>query len=58
MRKFVIVEWPDSQTLMEWEGFEDNCCLINDDYWLGLYGSSAYFVDEEWLNSEHHDREG
>lgn len=23
---------------------------FNDDEWLSKYGSSAYFVEEEWLN--------
>ena len=58
-RKFVIVTWPESQELEEYEGFKENCCLINDfdeegGYsWLDDYGSSTFFVDEEWYNDPH-----
>lgn len=47
--KFILVEWPETQNLMDHEGFEENACLANDDYFLKTYGSSAYFVNEEWL---------
>lgn len=47
--KFIVVTWPESQNLMEYEGFEENCHLINDDSGLDQYGSSAYFVNEDWL---------
>ena len=47
--KYVIVQFPEIQFLMEKEGFNENCCLINDEYFLSLYGSSAYFVKESWL---------
>lgn len=47
--KYVIVQFPEIQFLMKREGFNENCCLINDEYFLSLYGSSAYFVNESWL---------
>lgn len=47
---YTIVVWPESQELMEWEGFTDNCFLINDEEGLEDYGSSAYVVWEEWYN--------
>ena len=47
---YVIVCWPDSQMLMEKEGFFDNCSLINSERGLEVYGSSAYLVDEEWYD--------
>lgn len=47
--KFIVVTWPDSQNLMEYEGFEENCHLIDDESGLDQYGSSAYFVNEDWL---------
>ena len=47
--KFVIVAWPEVQDLMECEGFEENSCLINDGALCEEYGSSAYFVNEDWL---------
>ena len=48
-KKFVVVCWPESQELMDIEGFEDHSHLINDEIGLMDYGSCAYFVDEEWL---------
>ena len=51
MEKFVVVEWPDIQDLMTEEGFEDNAHLILDEVGMSKYGSSAYFVSEDWLNS-------
>ncbi len=41
MEKFILVQWPDSQILMEQEWF-DSCVLDTE----GIYGSSAYFVPE------------
>jgi len=49
--KYIVVTWPDSQELMELEGFRDNSYLINDDKGLDDFGSSAYFVNEEWYNN-------
>lgn len=50
MSKYVVVSWPDSQNLMEREGFRENSYLVNDDKGIEDFGSSAYFVDEDWLN--------
>lgn len=44
-----IVCWPESQDLMMYEGFEENCELINSERGLDLYGSSAFYVNKEWL---------
>ena len=49
---FVVVMWPDSQELMESEGFEENACLVNDSPFLEEYGSSAFFVRQSWLISK------
>lgn len=38
---YVLVDWPESQDLMNYEGFEDNCEA-------SLAVSGAYYVDEEW----------
>lgn len=46
---FEVVAFPDVQFLMDKEGFRENSHLINDDLGLELYGSSAYFVNTEWL---------
>lgn len=42
--KYIIIEWPEVQELMEQKGFEDNSYLINDEKRI----PSAYFVNEEW----------
>ena len=44
--EYVIVEWPDSQIIMEQEWY-DECYLINDDKGLNDFGSSAYFVPKK-----------
>jgi len=46
---YVAVRWPDSQDLMELEGFRENSYLINDEKGIKDFGSSAYFVDADWL---------
>lgn len=52
---FEVVCWPESQMLMELDGFEENSYLVNDDRGLHEFGSSAYFVNRKWLeeNVEH-----
>lgn len=47
---YTVVTWPDSQELMDKEGFNENCYLINDDKGMEEFGSSAYFVNKEWLD--------
>lgn len=44
--KFVIVEWPEIQSYIDKERFDNNCCPINDDTWLDQYGALSYFVNE------------
>ena len=48
---FVIFRWLGAQELMDIEGFNTNACLANDEWALGKYGCSAYFVNKKWLNS-------
>ena len=48
--KYIIVEWPYSQELMDYADFDEHACLINDDSWVEQYGNASYFVEEEWLN--------
>lgn len=50
METYVAVSWPESQDLMEKEGFDENSYLINDDKGLEDFGPSSYFVNKEWLN--------
>ena len=47
---FIIITWPDTQILMEKKGFRTHSCLINSEPFLGTYGSSAYFVEQSWLD--------
>jgi len=48
---YVLVQFPDSQLLMEKEWFESECFLANptneDQDWVG---SSAFFVPEERIS--------
>ena len=46
---YELVTWPEVQELMDVEGFRENACLANDEYFVDTYGSSAYFVSCEWL---------
>ena len=41
---FLVVEWPESQTLCEYEGFMDNCSLLLSDG----FGSATYMVNKDW----------
>lgn len=50
MNTYIVIQWPEIQDIMELEGFRENSHLINDEQGLELYGSSAYFVNTEWLN--------
>lgn len=46
---FEVVCWPESQMLMELDGFEENSYLVNDDKGMLEFGSSAFFVNRKWL---------
>lgn len=46
---YTVITWPDIQELMDIPGFRDNSYLINDEKGIEDFGSSAYFVDEDWL---------
>ena len=49
---FEVVCWPESQMLMELDGFEENSYLVNDDMGLLEFGSSAFFVNRKWLEEK------
>ena len=49
---FEVVCWPESQMLMELDGFEENSSLVNDDRGLLEFGSSAFFVNRKWLEEK------
>lgn len=48
--RFIIVPWPEIQEFMDKRGFDGHSYLINDDKGMEEYGSSAYFVEEDWYN--------
>ena len=50
MALYEIIQWPEIQDLMERVGFQDNAYLVNDGQGINEFGSSAYFVNKEWLN--------
>lgn len=50
--KYIIIQWPDSQYLFDIDNWQEHCYLINDDNGLNEFGSSAYFVEEDWYNRE------
>lgn len=47
---FVVIQWPEVQELMTKEDFHLNASLANDEWSLEKYGSSAYFVNKQWLS--------
>lgn len=49
---YEVVLWPDSQDLMELDGFWENSYLINDEDGLEKFGSSAFVVDKSWLEKQ------
>lgn len=50
MTTYTVVTWPEVQLLMDLEGFKEHSYLINDEQGLNDFGSSAYFVETEWLS--------
>lgn len=51
-QRLAIVCWPDTQELMEREGFHKHSWLINDEYGIKRFGSCAYVVEESWLDGD------
>jgi hypothetical protein len=49
MKKYILVQWPESQMLMEHEGF-DECLFVNDIEVHEEVGSSAYMCPEDLYN--------
>lgn len=50
--KYIVVTWPDTQDIAEWEGFSENAYLINDQQGIDDFGGCAYFVEVNWLTAE------
>lgn len=50
---YTLIEFPEIQAYQDMPGFKENACLANDIDFLNAnnIGSSAYFVDVEWLNN-------
>lgn len=47
MEDYVLVQWPESQSYMEFEGFDEHSSLADCE----KFGSGAYFIEKNWLNS-------
>lgn len=45
--EYILITWPESQVLMEKKGFKEHSSLADCE----VFGSSAYFVEKEWLSS-------
>lgn len=52
---YTVITWPDIQELMVEDGFREHSYLVNDEQGMIDFGSSAYFVDIEWLKSLNYD---
>jgi len=52
-KTYIIITFPEIQQYQDEPDFDENACLINDSKFLDKYGSSAYFVDKEWINNVH-----
>ena len=46
--EMILVPWPEVQDYMDMEGFEEHSSLANDEFTLNKYGSSAYWIEQEW----------
>lgn len=46
---YTVITWPRTQELMLEDGFEDHSYLVSDNKGIKDFGSSAYFVDIDWL---------
>ena len=51
MQKYIVVGWPESQSLVEQDEFDKHSYLINDDNGISDFGPSAYFVEYDWYKS-------
>jgi hypothetical protein len=58
MDRYIPITWPDIQDIQELDGFIENSHLINDDFGLDVFGSSAYFVKESWYNNKIINKDG
>ena len=50
-RKFIILPWEKVQAVLDKPGFQENSCIIENTYLINKYGSSSFFIDEEWYNN-------
>lgn len=48
--KKIVVQFPNTQSLENKNGFLENVELINSDKGVSLYGGGAYLVNEDWYN--------
>lgn len=50
MNRYIVVQWPEIQEFMMYPEFQSHSYLINDDKGMIDFGSSAYFIDEDFYN--------
>jgi hypothetical protein len=48
---YEVVRWPETQDLMDKEGFDEHSYLVNDEKGIDDFGFSAFFVEVDWLKS-------
>lgn len=48
--EYEVINWPESQNLIDLAGFDEHSRLICDEEGIELYGSCAYLVDSAWLS--------
>ena len=49
MKHYTLITWPESQGLMEQDGFEDNAHPVYDEKGLEMFGPNAFMVNTAWL---------
>ena len=50
MEDYAIIGWPEIQSYMELDGFQENSALIDENVHIGI-GSSTYLISLDWLAS-------
>ena len=44
---YILIAWPESQNLMEIDGYEEHCSLADPE----IAGPCAYLVEADWWNN-------
>ena len=54
--EMTLVAWPESQQYMEHPDFSKKAVLINDEYGLARFGSSAYWIPNSVISHVDHEQ--